>query len=191
MCSWREITQASQKYPMLVGNDLGVGEETCVLDNGASKLMTPNSDFMFNYRQHSGNVRTAGGRWLLIEESDSVKVDIRSEKGMVPLHLTSVLHVPSLCDNLLPLRVLADKGHTYVGNQHGIMLNLKSGRTLFVPSCGRLNLLSVYVSLNLMALFLQPLLPGQYAPHRRSISISFTSSMATLTRDCCVRRRRT
>ena len=144
MCSWREITQASQNYPMLVGNDLGVGEETCVLDNGASKLMTPNSDFMFNYRQHSGNVRTAGGRWLLIEESDSVKVDIRSEKGMVPLHLTSVLHVPSLCDNLLPLRVLADEGHTYVGNQHGIMLSLKSGRTLFASSYSRLNLLSVY-----------------------------------------------
>ena len=69
--------------------------------------MTPNSDFMFNYRQHSGNVRTAGGRWLPFEESGSNKVDIQSDKGMVPLHLTSVLHVPSLCHNLLVLRVLA------------------------------------------------------------------------------------
>ena len=63
---------------------------------------------------------------------------------MVPLHLTNVLHVPSLCHNLLSLRVLEDKGHTYVGNQHRITLNLSSGRTLFAPSCGRLNLLSGY-----------------------------------------------
>ena len=31
-----------------------------------------------------------------------------------------------------------------VGNQNGITLNLKSGRTLFAPSCGHLNLLSAY-----------------------------------------------
>ena len=121
-----------------------VGEETWVLDNVGFKFMTPNSDFMFNYRQHSGTVRTAGGRLLSIEGSGSTKVDIRSDKGMVPLHLTNVLHVPSLCHNLLSLRVLADRGHTYVGNQHGITLNLKSGRIIFAPSCGRLNLLNVY-----------------------------------------------
>ena len=139
----RDYTGESD-LPMLVGNDLGVGEETWVLDNGASKLMAPKSDFMFNYRQHSGNVRTACGRLLPIEGSGSIKVDIRSDTGIVPLHLANVLHVPSLCHNLLSLRVLSDKGHTYVGNQHDITLNLKSGRTLFVPSCGRLNLLSVY-----------------------------------------------
>ena len=42
----RDYTGESE-LPMLVGNDLGFGEETWVLDNGASKLMTPNSDFMF------------------------------------------------------------------------------------------------------------------------------------------------
>ena len=68
----RDHTGESE-LPMLVGNDLGVGEETWVLDNGASKLITPNSDFMFNYRQHSGNVRTAGGRLLPIEGSGSTK----------------------------------------------------------------------------------------------------------------------
>ena len=91
----RDYTGESE-LPMLVGNYLGVGEETWVLDNGASKLMTPNSDFMFNYRQHSGHVRTAGGRWLPFEESGSNKVDIRSDKGMVPLHLINVFHVPCL-----------------------------------------------------------------------------------------------
>ena len=115
----RDYTGESE-LPMLVGNDLGVGEEAWVLDNGASKLMTPNSDFMFIYR------RTAGGRLLPIEGSGSIKVDIRSDKGMVPLHLTNVLHVPSPYHNLLSLRVLADRGHTYVGNQHGITLNLES-----------------------------------------------------------------
>jgi len=82
------------------------------LDNGASKLMTPNSDFIFDYRHHSGNVGTASDRLLLIEESGSIKVDIRSDKGFVPLHLINVLHAPSLCHNLLSLRVLADRGHT-------------------------------------------------------------------------------
>ena len=68
----RDYTGKSE-LPMLVGNYLGVGEETWVLDNSASKLMTPNSDLMFNYRQHSGNVRTAGGRLLPIEGSGSTK----------------------------------------------------------------------------------------------------------------------
>ena len=76
----RDYTGESE-LPMLVGNDLGVGDETWVLDNGASKLMTPNSDFMFNYRQHSGNVRTAGGRLLPVEGSASIKVDIRFDEG--------------------------------------------------------------------------------------------------------------
>ena len=119
----RDYTSESE-LPMFVGNDLGVGEETWVLDNSASPLMTPNSDFMFNYHQHSGRVKTAGGRLLPIEGSGSIMFDNRSDTGMVPLHLTNILHVPSLCHNLLSLRVLADKGHTYVGNQHGITLNL-------------------------------------------------------------------
>ena len=94
------------------------------MNNGASKLMTPNSDFMFNYRQHSGNLRTAGGRLLPIEGFSSIKVDIRSDKGMVPLHLINALHVPSLCYIILSLRVGADKGHTYAGSKQRMTLNL-------------------------------------------------------------------
>ena len=40
----RDCTGKSE-LPMLVGNDLGVGEETWVMDNGASKLMTPKLRF--------------------------------------------------------------------------------------------------------------------------------------------------
>ena len=45
---------------------------------------------------------------------------------------------------LLSLRVIADSGHTYTGNQEGVTMFFTTAETLFPPSVGRLNFLYAY-----------------------------------------------
>ena len=56
--------------------------------------------------------------------------------------MPNVAHVPLLGCNLLSLKSMADCGHKYLGEKKGVILHLKNGKTLFVPSEGKLNYFS-------------------------------------------------
>ena len=56
--------------------------------------------------------------------------------------LPNVAHVPLLGYTLLSLKSMADRGHECVGEEKGVRLELKNGKTLFGPAVGKLKHLS-------------------------------------------------
>lgn len=76
---------------------------------------------MLNYRANV-TMRTASGERYPIEGYGNLPLTVRSSSGDIPLLL----------------RVVADKGHLYAGNQDGVTVSFSTGETLFFPSVGRL-----------------------------------------------------
>ena len=63
--------------------------------------------------------------------------------------------------NLLSCKRMADRGHKYVGEEKGVNLHLKKGKTLFDPSVGKLNYLAGFRSpLNSSNFTLATIAPG-------------------------------
>ena len=120
------------------------GDVSVSCDSAASCHMSCSSTGMFNYRESNATMRTASGEKCPIEGYGDLPLTLRSSSGDVPLLLRNVAHVPSLNYHLLSLRAIADKGHTYFGDQEGITVYFSSGETLFFPSVGRLNFLYAY-----------------------------------------------
>ena len=121
-----------------------MGDLPVICDKGTSCHMSHSSTGMINYREANATMRTASGKRYSIEGYGDLPLTFRSSRGEVPLLLCNVAHVPSLSYHLLSLRVAADNGHTYTGNENGVTVKFKSGETLFSPSVGKLNFLYAY-----------------------------------------------
>ena len=89
-------------------------------------------------------MRTASGERYPIEDYGDLPLTFRSSSGDVPLLLIGITHIPTLSYHLLSLRVVADNGDNYTGNQDGVSVFFKTGETLFSPSFGRPNFLYDY-----------------------------------------------
>ena len=115
-----------------------------ICDNGASCHMSHSSTGMISCREANATMRTASRKIYPIEGYRNLPLTFRSGSGEVPLLLCNVAHVPSLSYHLLSLRVAADNGYTYTGKKNGVIVKFKTGKTLFFPSVGRLNVLYAY-----------------------------------------------
>ena len=136
--------------------------ERWVADSGCSKFMTPSADYMVNYRESGGIVRTADGRAMPIEGIGSLPMSFWSGKDWVQVVLPNVAHVPPLGYNLLSLKRMGDRGHKYVGEKKGGALHLKNGKTLLGPSVGKLSYFSGFRRpLDLSTIALATIAPGK------------------------------
>ena len=104
--------------------------------------MTSSADYVFNYREGGGVVRIADDRVMPIKGIGNLTMSFWSGKDWVQLIVPNVAHLPLLGYNLLLLKMMANRGHKYVGEKKGVALHLKKGNTLFGPSVGKLNRLS-------------------------------------------------
>jgi len=119
-----------------------VGDEAWICDSGASTHMTPSADCMLNYRECNLKLRIADGSTRSIEGYGDVRFVFRSGNGLVQVLLTNVAHVPDLRYHLFSLPTLVKNGHTFEGRPSGIVVRLKSERSIVFPLSG--NLYSLY-----------------------------------------------
>ena len=104
--------------------------------------MTPSADGMINYRGCNLKLRIADGSTRTIEGYGDINFVFRSENGLVRVTLTNVAHVPDLRYHLFSLPTLVKHGHTFEGRPAGIVVKLKSERSIVFPLTG--NLYSLY-----------------------------------------------
>ena len=111
--------------------DWQVGDISTNCDNGASCHISYSSAGMTNYRKAKTFMKTASGTKCPIEGYGDLPLTFRSGRGEVPLLLRGVAHVPCLRYHLFPLRVAADKGHTYACTIDGVILDFITGEKIF------------------------------------------------------------
>ena len=119
-----------------------VGDETWLCDSGASTHMTPSADGMINYRECNLKLRITDGSTRTIEGSGDINFAFRSGNGLVRVTLTNVAHVPDFRHNLFSLPTVVKHGHTFEGRPAGIVVKLKSERSIVFPLTG--NMYSLY-----------------------------------------------
>lgn len=95
-------------------------------DSRLYRFMTHSAHFMVNYRECGGVVR-------IIDDRD-LPTRFWSGKDRVYAILPEVANIPLLEYNLLPLKIIADHDHKFVGKKKGVTLHLKNGNVLFGPS---------------------------------------------------------
>ena len=109
-----------------------------IADSAATCSMTPNSDGLTCYRECSRPLGLANGEEITIVGYGDLTVDFRTNHGWVRVEMNDVAHVPQLSYNLISLPSTAQKGHTYTGDKDGVTLELKGGKTVFLPLVGKL-----------------------------------------------------
>ena len=119
-----------------------VGDEAWLCESGASTHMTPSADGMINYIECNWKLRIADGSTRTIEGYGDINFAFRSGNGLVRITLTNVAHVPDLRYDLLSLPTLVKHDHTFEGRPAGIVVKLKSERSIVFPLTG--NLYSLY-----------------------------------------------
>ena len=119
-----------------------VGDEAWLCDSGASTHMTPSADGMINYRECNFKLRIADGSTHTIEGFGDINFVLRSGNGLVQVTLTTIAHVPDLRYHLFSLPTLVKHGHAFEGRPAGIVVKLKSERSIVFPLTG--NLYSLY-----------------------------------------------
>ena len=97
---------------------------------------------MLNYRECNLKLRIADGSTRSIEGYGDVRSVFRSGNGLVQVLLTNVAHVPDLRYHLFSLPTLVKNGHTFEGRPSGIVVRLKSEKSIVFPLSG--NLYSLY-----------------------------------------------
>ena len=113
--------------------------ESWISDDSASRHMTSSHEFMTNYRECSGIVRTASGDVLPIEGVGDIFRRFPSDSGAFDIQLLNVAFVPQLSHNLLSLQQFTAARYTYFGTENGVELQFKSGRTVQVRKLGSTN----------------------------------------------------
>ena len=138
-------------------------------------------------------VRIADDRAMPIEGIDDLPMSLWSGKNSVPVIFSNVAYVPLLGYNLLSLKRMADRGHTYVGEKKEVekkevISHLKIGKTLFGPSVGKLNYLSGFrLPLDLSRFALATIAPGEIPSVSPVKSNTFhTRPTGMYTRNCSV-----
>ena len=119
-----------------------VGDEAWLCDSGASTHMTPSAYGMINYIECNLKLRIADGSTRTIQGHGDIKFVFRSGNGLVRVTLTDVAHVQDVRYHLFSLPTLVKHGHTFEGRPAGIVVKLKSERSIVFPLTG--NLYSLY-----------------------------------------------
>ena len=119
-----------------------VGDEAWLSDSGTSTHMMPSADGMINYRECNLKLRIADGSTRMIEGYGGINVFFRPGNGVVRVTLTNVVRVPDLRHHIFSLPSLVKNGHTDEGRPAGIVVKLKSERSIVFPLNG--NLYSLY-----------------------------------------------
>ena len=83
-------------------------------------------------------LRIADGSTRTIEGCGDINFVFRSGNGIVRVLLTNVAYVPDLRYHLFPLPTLVENGHTFEGRPAGIVVMLKSERSIVFPLTGKL-----------------------------------------------------
>ena len=104
--------------------------------------MMPLADGMINCRGCNLKLRIADCSTRTIEGYGDINFVIRSGNGLVRVTLTNVAQVPDLRYHLCSLPTLVKNGHTFEGRPAGIVVKLKSERSIVFPLTG--NLYSLY-----------------------------------------------
>ena len=107
-----------------------VGNEAFLCGIGASTHMTPSADGMVIYRECNFKLRIADGSTRTIAGYGDIHFVFRSGNGLVRVTLTNVAHVPDLHHNLFSQTTLVKHGHAFEGRPAGIVVNLKSERSI-------------------------------------------------------------
>ena len=107
-------------------------------DSGASSYMTPSADCMINLIECDLKLRIADGSTRSIEGYGGIRFVFRSGKGLVQVLLTNVAHVPDLRYHLFSLPTLVKNGHAFEGRPTGIVVKLRSERSIVFPLTGTL-----------------------------------------------------
>ena len=99
---------------------------------------------MANYREGGGVVRIADDHVMPIKGIVNLSISFWPGKDWVQVVSPNVAHAPLLGYNLLLSKMMANRGHKYVGEKKGVALHLKNGNTLLGLSVRKLNGLSVF-----------------------------------------------
>ena len=99
---------------------------------------------MISYRECSLKRRIADGSTRSIKGYCDVRVVFRCENGLVQVLLTNVAHVSDLRYHLFYLPTLAENGHTFKRRPTGVVVRLKSERSIVVLLRGSLYSLCSY-----------------------------------------------
>ena len=100
--------------------------------------MTPSADCMINYRGCNLKLRIADGSTRSIEGYGYIDFVFRSGNGLVQVLPTNVAHVPDLRYHIFFLPTVVKNGHTFEGRPTGIVVKLKSERSIVFPLTGTL-----------------------------------------------------
>ena len=140
-CTTLEIKTGECLVSMMEEGEIRqMGDDPWLLDTGATGHFTYDPRLLENYGECSRVLRCAGGNTFLIVGTGTLRLSLRSGKGVVCVTLMNVAHVPGLSHHLLSLRRIADAGNKYIGTRDGIRIVFsKSGDELFAPSCGQLD----------------------------------------------------
>ena len=107
-----------------------VRDEAWLCDSGAPTHMTPSADCMINYRGCNLKLRIADGSTSSIEGYGDINFVFRSGNGLVQVLLTNVEHVPDLRYHIFSLPTLVKNGQRHEGHPTGVVVNLKSARSI-------------------------------------------------------------
>ena len=122
-----------------------MGYDLWLLDTGANGHFTHDRRLLENSAECSTVLRCAGGNTFPIVGTGTLRLSLRSGKGVICMTLMNVAHVPGLSHRILSLRRIADEGNKYIGTREEIRIGFaKSSDQLFAPSCGQLNGLFSY-----------------------------------------------
>ena len=122
-----------------------VGDEAWLCNSGASTHMTPSANCMINYKECNMKPRIADGSTRSIEGYGDINLVFRFGNGLVQVLLTNVAHVPDLRYHLFSLPTLVKNGHTFEGRPTGVVVRLKSERSIVFPLSGTLYSLHGYL----------------------------------------------
>ena len=151
-------------------------DEAWFCDRGSSTHMTPSADCMISYRECNLKLRIADGSTRSIEGYGDINFVFRSGSGLVHVFLTNVAHVPDLRYHLFSLPTLVKNGHTFEERPTGIVVKLKSERSIVFPLTGTLYSLYGYrVDCSTRENACAVLAPGQL-PKKPAVDITTTTA---------------
>ena len=104
--------------------------------------MTPSADGMIKYRDCNLKLRIADGSTRTIGGCGDINFVFQSGNGLVRVTLTNFAHVPNLRYHLFSLPTPVKTGHSFEGRPAGIIVKLKSERSIVFLLTG--NLYSLY-----------------------------------------------
>ena len=110
-----------------------MGDEAWICDSSASTNMMPSADCKINFRERNLKLQIADGSTRSMEGCGDIHVVFRSGNGIVQVLITNVAHVLDLRYHPLSPLTLVKKGHTFEGCPTGVVLRLKSARSIVFP----------------------------------------------------------